>query len=549
MNAENLTLDERGLLASDRSARIPPSCPPSIRDILAAPLAEMPDREALVGRNGRYTYAELDREVRRAASVMWSLGVRPGERVAACLPNDVDIVIAFLATQRLGAIWVGINAPLAPPEKLYMLNDSGAVLLLASPACFDEVSPRRSEAAALRHIVRVDPTSADGEWRKRLREAGDAEPAAIAAIAAIVADPFAPAAIAYTSGTTGLPKGAVHSQRNMLMPGVVFRLQRRYPEGARQGSVLPMTILNLFTLEVLPALTDRRCLVCIDRIDAPGLAEWIEKEQVGVLTAVPTVFHDLLNNPAVRPGQLDSLVAPGAGGADVPPEIIRLYKERHGRDMVIGYGMTEAPTVVCWSDGSTPTAPGLCGTPLAHLCIDIRDDDGKVLPAGEVGEICVSPATSGDYAGLYTPMLGYWNKPDATRAALQGGVYHTGDMGFFAPDGNLYIKGRRNQMIIRGGANVYPAEVERVLDAHPAVLCAAVLGVADARLGERVVAAVQLRPGASVEGEALRAHALQQLARYKAPDEFRFVETMPRNAMNKIIKADLRHLFKSSGTD
>ncbi len=546
MNAEMLTLDERGLAVSDRSAHIPPSCSPSIRDILVAPLAEMPDREALVGRNGRYTYAELDREVRRAASVMWSLGVRPGERVAACLPNDVDIVIAFLATQRLGAIWVGINAPLAPPEKLYMLNDSGAVLLLASPACFDEVSPRRSEAAALRHIVRVDPTSADGEWRKRLREAGDAEPAAIAAI---VADPFAPAAIAYTSGTTGLPKGAVHSQRNMLMPGVVFRLQRRYPEGARQGSVLPMTILNLFTLEVLPALTDRRCLVCIDRIDAPGLAEWIEKEQVGVLTAVPTVFHDLLNNPAVRPGQLDSLVAPGAGGADVPPEIIRLYKERHGHAMVIGYGMTEAPTVVCWSDGSTPTAPGLCGTPLAHLQIDIRDDDGRELPAGEVGEICVSPATSGELAGLYTPMLGYWNKPDATRAALQGGVYHTGDMGFFAPDGNLYIKGRRNQMIIRGGANVYPAEVERVLDSHPAVLCAAVLGVPDARLGERVVAAVQLRPGASVEGEALRAHALQQLARYKAPDEFRFVETMPRNAMNKIIKAELRHLFKSSGTD
>jgi long-chain acyl-CoA synthetase len=464
MSAEQLTLDERGLLASDRSARIPSSCPQSIRDILLGPLAEMPDREALVGRNGRYTYAQLDREVRRAAAVMWSLGVRPGERVAACLPNDVDIVIAFLATQRLGAIWVGINAPLAPPEKLYMLNDSGAMLLLASPACHGDVMPRRAEAAALRHIVRVDPASADCEWRKRLREAGDAEPAGIGAI---VADPFAPAAIAYTSGTTGLPKGAVHSQRNMLMPGVVFRVQRRYPEDARQGSVLPMTILNLFTLEVLPALTDRRCLVCIDRIDAPGLAEWIEKERVGVLTAVPTVFHDLLHNPAVRPEQLDSLVAPGAGGADVPPELMRQYKERHGRDMVIGYGMTEAPTVVCWSDGTTPTAPGLCGAPIAHLRIDIRDDDGKVLPDGEVGEICVSPATSGELAGMYTPMLGYWNKPDATRAALQDGVYHTGDMGFFAPDGNVYIKGRRNQMIIRGGANVYPAEVERVLDSHP----------------------------------------------------------------------------------
>jgi acyl-CoA synthetase (AMP-forming)/AMP-acid ligase II len=160
-----------------------------------------------------------------------------------------------------------------------------------------------------------------------------------------------------------------------------------------------------------------------------------------------------------------------------------------------------------------------------------------------VGEICVRPARSGAFAGVYTPMLGYWKDPEATRKALAGGVYHTGDLGCIADDGNLYIRGRRNELILRGGANVYPAEVERVLQAHPAVQAAAVFGIPDERLGERVVAAVQLAQGASASEESLRAHAREQLARYKVPDAIRFVEAMPRNAMNKIVKAKLRSLF------
>ena len=176
--------------------------------------------------------------------------------------------------------------------------------------------------------------------------------------------------------------------------------------------------------------------------------------------------------------------------------------------------------------------------------IEILDEDGRVLPQGEVGEICVRPARSGAFAGVYTPMLGYWKDPEATRKALAGGRYHTGDLGCVAEDGNLYIRGRRNELILRGGANVYPAEVERVLQGHPAVQAAAVFGIPDERLGERVVAAVQLAARrAAVSEESLRAHVREQLARYKVPDAIRFVEAMPRNAMNKIVKAKLRILF------
>jgi acyl-CoA synthetase (AMP-forming)/AMP-acid ligase II len=273
------------------------------------------------------------------------------------------------------------------------------------------------------------------------------------------------------------------------------------------------------------------------------VAEWVRNERIGSFDGVPTIIHDLLTHPDVREQDLESLTEPIMGGADSPPEVIRLFRERFGGEVIIGYGMTEAPTAVTWSDGQVPPGPGLCGKPVPQVEIEILDEDGKLLPDGEVGEICVRPARSGEFAGVYTPMLGYWNNPEATARVLKQGRYHTGDLGFIAADGNLYIRGRRNELILRGGANVYPGEVERALQSHAGVEAAAVLGIPDERLGERVVAVVQLEPGAQTEEEELRSHLRQQLARYKVPDAIRFVDEMPRNAMNKIIKARLRDRF------
>jgi long-chain acyl-CoA synthetase len=180
--------------------------------------------------------------------------------------------------------------------------------------------------------------------------------------------------------------------------------------------------------------------------------------------------------------------------------------------------------------------------------IVIVDGDDRPLPHGEVGQICIKPASSGPYANVYTTMLGYWNRPEATAAALRGGIYHTGDIGFLDAAGQLFVRGRQNDLIIRGGANVYPAEVERVLSTHPAVAAVAVLGVRDERLGQRVAAVIELQAGAHADDEtalvdALKAHCTTQLARYKVPEQMRFVTTLPRNAMNKIVKPQLLHLF------
>ncbi|MEX2269159.1 MAG: AMP-binding protein [Acidimicrobiia bacterium] len=498
-------MDEHGLVAPTERPEIPDGAPQSIAAVLDRGLREHPDREALVGRSGRATYAELDRLVNQVANGLASTGVQPGDRVAACLPNDAPIVVAFLACMRISAIWVGINRVLAPPERLYLLDDAAASLVL-------------------------EP---EGEWLTWL-EAGDGERPTLKV------DPFAPAAIAYTSGTTGYPKGAVHSQHNLLLPGAVARARGQYDEDDRFGVMLPLTLLNLIALGPLLAYQVGGTCVAIDRVDAPGLAAWIRDERVTTFASVPAILHDLLTHPEVQTDDLATLRTPGVGGADCPEAFRELYRERYSAEVTIGYGLTEAPTAVTMTRPDEAPVPNSAGRALPHVRIVAIDDDAKELPAGEVGELCVGPALAGPFAGVYTPMLGYWNQPDATAAALCEGVLHTGDLGYLDDQGEVFVADRRNDLIIRGGANVYPAEVERVIHEDPRVAACAVVGKPDERLGERVVAFVQAAPGAALDVAQLRARCEQNLARYKVPEVFEIVEDFQRTSMGKIKKGPLR---------
>jgi acyl-CoA synthetase (AMP-forming)/AMP-acid ligase II len=199
---------------------------------------------------------------------------------------------------------------------------------------------------------------------------------------------------------------------------------------------------------------------------------------------------------------------------------------------------------VTWSDGKAAPQPGLCGKAMPQVEIAILGEDGRRLPPGEVGEICVGPAREGPWAGVYAPMLGYWNRPEATAEALRDGLYHTGDLGFLDAEGTLFIRGRRSELILRGGANVYPAEVERVIQEIPGVAGCAVLGIPDPRLGQRVVAAVEPESGAELSPESILAHLRPRLARYKLPERIELVAKLPRNAMSKVIKRELEPLFR-----
>jgi acyl-CoA synthetase (AMP-forming)/AMP-acid ligase II len=236
----------------------------------------------------------------------------------------------------------------------------------------------------------------------------------------------------------------------------------------------------------------------------------------------------------VAASDLSSLAEVWTGGADCPETIRAMFEAKFGLPVLATYGLSEAPTVVAIDPVGGPHVPGSSGRPLPHLAVRIAGPDGETLPAGETGEVRVGPADE-----RYRVMLGYWERPEATAEVLAGGELHTGDLGYRDPDGNLHIRDRKSLVIIRGGANVYPAEVERVLLEAPGVAACAVLGVPDERLGERVVAVVETAGGDALDEDAVRAHCLANLAKYKVPERFVLVDAFPRNAMGKIIRTEL----------
>ncbi|WP_426571435.1 class I adenylate-forming enzyme family protein [Aquihabitans sp. McL0605] len=480
--------------------------PRTIAQVLDRGLAGDPHREALVTRSRRLTYAELDAEADRAAHALAALGVKPGDRVAASLPNDAAVVVAFHGAMRLGAVWLGINRALAPPEKQFQLDDVSASLLL----CDDELPDLGTRVVAAE------------EWQALMADA-DGGPIGIDV------DPEALAGIAYTSGTTGRPKGVMHSQRGLLTPGALLVESRGYDATLRKADCFPFTILNLAVLTTLLVSQAGGTSIVMDRIDAEGVAEWLRTERPNVWNGPPALLHSLAAMDEVAAGDLASLEEVWTGGADCPEAIRRAFTAKFGQLVLSSYGLTEAPTVISIDPVGGPHVAGASGIALPHLDVRIID-----------GEVCVVPAPGDD---RYPFTLGYWQRPDATAELLAGGVLHTGDIGFLDDDGYLHLRDRKSLVILRGGANVYPAEVERVLQEVDGIAASAVIGVPDERLGERVVAVVEVSDSTEVDLDALREHCLGQLAKYKVPERFVVVDALPRNAMGKIVRTELPALL------
>ena len=490
--------------------------PEGVFDVLEAPLSAAPDHPALVTAHGTITYSSLDDLADRAAGALYELGVRPGDRVAASLPNDLDILAAFHGAMRVGAVWVGINRVLAPPEKLYMLDDCGARMYITEP----DTSVGDDAASQLRDKLdgRVDIVEV-GAWRQAVA-ASSGRPDVPRP------DPHQPAGIAYTSGTTGFPKGAVHCQAALLMPGAATVARRGWDQGLRKGDSLPLTILNMMVLTTLLTAQAGGTAVIMDRPDVASVVEWIRNHEVTVWNCPPAQLYSMVHDESVTREDLSSLTEVWVGGGDCTDILREAFEERFGVPVTRTYGLTEAPALVSLDDLSDDKPPGTSGRPLDHIAVRSKD-----------GELTLGPVLEGAWAGLYRPMLGYWNSPDATSDALAGGVLHTGDLGAIEPNGHLRILGRKSQLIIRGGANVYPAEVERVLSEAPGVQTCAVVGVPDERLGERVGAVIEPAPGHPVDASEIVAHCRVALASYKVPERMAFVEHLPRNQMGKIPRA------------
>jgi long-chain acyl-CoA synthetase len=507
-----------------------------VSEVLDLVLDVEPDRVALVARHQQMSYAELDRAANAAAAALRELGVSAGDRVAACLPNDVDIVVAFHGAMRLGAIWVGVNQALALPEKLALLTAAEPTVFICDPVVGQELSARSGGPPGLTVIV-ADPLDRRAGWASLLDAASGASRPA-------TPDPTLPAAIAYTSGTTGLPRGVLHSQHNLLVPGAALVESRRYDTSLVKGDFLPLTILNLIVLTtLLTAQAGGRC-VLMDRRDAAGVLEWIDRESVTVWNGVPALLHSMVTDEALEPARLGSLAEVWTGGADCPEELRRSFSSRFGVPVVSTYGLTEAPSVVTIDAVDVPHVEGASGQPLPHLDVCILDDSGAAVPVGAEGEVSVRAVTTGPWREVYTPMLGYWHEPASDSPAEQ--TLRTGDIGRLDENGQLFIRDRKKLLIIRGGANVYPAEVERVLLLAAGVAGCAVFGIPDERLGQRVVAVVEASPGREVTESALLDLCRANLAKYKVPERVVTVTSLPRNAMGKVVRAELIDLFEAA---
>lgn len=490
--------------------------PRPIAAVLGPALAARPAAPAVIGASGTWSYAELDEQAARAAGALWALGVRPGDRVAACLPNDLDIVAAFHGAQRIGAIWAGIGEALAPAEQQYLHDLLEPSAVLAGPRWTGE-----SGSA-------VDPE----RWAELVAAA---EPAP-----EVAHDIDAPAGIGFTSGTSGRPKAVVHSQRNLLLPGAVTVATRGWGPELRRGDSFPLTILNMLVLSTLTTAQAQGCAVVMDRRDVAGVAEWIERHTVTVWNGAPAQLHDLARRPEARLGSLREV---WSGGSDTPDALRAAFAATHGIVPRATYGLSEAPTVVAIDPPGDAWTPGSSGIVTPQLDVAAYDDAGTRLPPGTLGELRLAAASTGPWAGLWRPTLGYW--ADGAVRPPEPGPFATGDIGTVDAAGNLAVLDRKKMVIIRGGANIYPLEVERVLATHPGAGKVAVCAVPDERLGQKVAAVVE----GAVDFAELAAHCRRELAGYKVPEVWARVPALPVNAMGKVERTGLTALVTAANAE
>ncbi|MET0545079.1 MAG: class I adenylate-forming enzyme family protein [Caulobacterales bacterium] len=512
-----------------------PAAMPFGHSSIAAMVANLPhsDEIALKDAFGTLSYSKLSERIAKACAVLSDFGVSRGTIVAASAPNHSDLVVAFLAAQCMGAVWLGFNRTLVTAEKVNLLVDSGAEILICDDVVATALEMERERAPKVRAILTTH--HADASFAKAI------DAAAPLSIAFDAVDPHAPAGLTYTSGTTGQPKGAVHSQHSiMAFVNAAASLETgAWAPRLRRSLAVSMTILNCMIYGPVLALATGGSFVSVARVDAASIGYAIDSDRIEMINCAPTTVHDLFMNPDLAHFSLASLKALAAGGAAVSGTLREAVRSRLRIELFEDYGMTESPCGVAWGAGEVP---GALTYAYPHVAIAIMDDGGREVAPGHVGELCVGPTGSGPWKDVYTGLLGYRGLPDVTRATFFGRWLRTGDMASRSPEGAVTIVGRKKEMIIRGGANIYPVEIEQILRRDNRIAEAMVTALPDARLGEVVAAYLKLAEGVAADA-ALKASLIKlcgsELARYKIPEHWIVIDTVPRNAMNKPIKAEL----------
>jgi long-chain acyl-CoA synthetase len=517
--------------------------------------AGRPDVTWLVQGDRRLTFAEHDSAVRHCARSLQALGVGRGDRVAIVSANCPEWVIMFWACALVGAIAVPLNAWWKTEEVEFGLADSGARVLVADAKRLEVARPILGSLRGLEHVFVLgdgdaDHTDADAKPFARLLDgAGDNGAAGVVSAAVDEDDIFA---ILYTSGTTGKPKGATITHRqilanlqNIIVLGMAQAMRGTpVPEatpGVQSASLLVVPLFHvtgcLSTMTVGYATGGKLVLMPPGRFEPVAAMEVIERERVTSIGGVPTIMWRIVDAPERGRYDLSSVQRASYGGAPAAPELVDRIAEAFPnlrKTLTTAYGLTETASVATAHGGDDYFAhPGSVGRPAPTVELKIVGDDDREQPTGEAGEIWIK--------GPNVMAHGYWNRPDANAESFTDGWFHTGDIGRVDDDGFVYIVDRAKDLIIRAGENIACVEIEHVLFQHPDVVDAAVVGIAHPVLGEEVKAVVQVRSGATVTAEELRAFCRVQLADFKVPEHVELrSEPLPRNPAGKVLKNLLR---------
>ena len=446
------------------------------------------------------------------AAVFDAAGLRPGGVLAIMLPNRVELITSMFAAWRLGAAVTPVNPALTAQEARYQIDDAGATLIVA-----DEVATAMLRDGPYRIIGLTEVTAPP-------------PPSAPTRRPALVTDPGALALLIYTSGTTGRPKGVMLDHANVSATAEIIVGWFEMTGDTRSLLVLPLFHVNGIMVSVVSPLLAGGSTFIAERFHAASF--WATVEQVGptFFSAVPTIYALLTSQPGPSP-DTRSLRFVICGAAPMPRQLIGEFEQQFGVPVVEGYGLSECTVVCTLNPLHGIRKAGSVGVPVPGIEVGVADETDQLLPAGQPGEVVVRGPNV---------MRGYLGRPEESAQVLRGGWLHTGDVGRFDDDGYLTLVDRVKDLIIRGGENIYPKEIEDVLYAHPAVLEAAVVGQPDPVFGEQPVAFVTLRPGFDVMPEDLIEHCRQSLARYKVPREVYGEQTLPKNAVGKIAKPELR---------
>jgi long-chain acyl-CoA synthetase len=489
----------------------------NLAGLLTASAERDPDHIAIKLDDVELSYGALNGASAHIAGLLAQHGFQRGDRVGVMLPNVPYFPVIYYGVLRAGGIVVPMNVLLKKREVAYYLSDSGAKLIFAWHGFADDARAGADEAGA--ECLLVEP----GKFEQAV---GAAAPDTAVAD---TADEDT-AVLLYTSGTTGQPKGAELTHANLTLNA---RGSADLFDLGSEGIVLgALPLFHSFgqTCSMNATIGGGGTLTLLPRFDPGKALEIIQRDRVNVFQGVPTMYGAMLHHPDRDQFDVSTLKLCGSGGSAMPVELLRGFDAAFGCKILEGYGLSETSPVASFNHADRERKPGSIGTPIKNVEMRVVDDDGNELPQGEVGEIVIRG---------YNVMKGYWQRPEATAETIVDGWLHTGDMGRIDEDGYFYVVDRKKELIIRGGYNVYPREVEEVLYEHPAVREAAVLGVPHDEYGEEVGAAVALKDGASATPEELRDYVKGQVAAYKYPRVVWLVDDLPKGPTGKILKREI----------